>query len=253
MPKQPYNCAHCGTEFYDWPSNRTGHGAYFCNRQCQRAWQAAFRVGPNSPSWKGGPKTVTTSCGQCGKSLEIEEKHYRRFSGKHYCNRKCRSLKIGAERSGENNNKWRGGDVALICAECATPFTRSRRSFNKQASHHFCSRKCKGEWMSKHLVGAHAARWTGGKVEYYGPNWLRQSRAARKRDTHRCRLCGSSKGQRGKALDVHHIRPFKSFGYIPGKNDNHLAANDLDNLLTVCPTCHKVLENGIADLASLQP
>ena len=247
MPKQRFVCAHCEIEFYDYASNRKGHTHYYCSKACKAAREAVAHAGPNSPRWKGNQ--VTAPCEYCGTLFVMKAHHYHRFA-RHFCSRKCKSLAIGAERSGENNNKWQGGPLQLVCDECGVQFERARRSVRANSKQYFCSRKCKGDWTSKHLVGPHAARWAGGKAEYYGPNWLHQSRAARKRDKYRCRICGNNKGQRGKALDVHHIKPFKSFGYIPGQNDHHLLANDLTNLLTLCPKCHKAAEAGEA---SLQP
>ncbi len=89
----------------------------------------------------------------------------------------------------------------------------------------------------------------------YGPNWEQQRLAARARDDYTCRQCGRSEapspgvgtsalgeGDRrlggGRQHDVHHITPFRSFGYVPGVNENYLQANDLDNLLTLCRECH---------------
>ena len=43
---------------------------------------------------------------------------------------------------------------------------------------------------------------------------------------------------------MHHIRPFRSFGYRPGANGAYLLANDLDNLRTLCRTCHQRVESG---------
>ncbi len=74
----------------------------------------------------------------------------------------------------------------------------------------------------------------------YGPTWPRQRQLALARDGHRCRLCGTTEG----TLHVHHIRPFREFGYIPGQNNNDQIANDLDNLITVCPACHRRAEAG---------
>lgn len=76
----------------------------------------------------------------------------------------------------------------------------------------------------------------------YGPNWSAQREAARQRDRYRCRTCGAPEGgPRGKH-DVHHIRPFRAFGYIPGQNETYLQANALDNLITLCPHCHRRAE-----------
>jgi DEAD/DEAH box helicase domain-containing protein len=74
----------------------------------------------------------------------------------------------------------------------------------------------------------------------YGPNWSQQRRLALDRDNHRCRTCQAT----GTVLHVHHIRPYREYGYIPGENQNYLRANQLDNLVTLCPACHQRAEAG---------
>jgi DEAD/DEAH box helicase domain-containing protein len=71
----------------------------------------------------------------------------------------------------------------------------------------------------------------------YGPDWPRARDAARARDGGRCRQCGAPERE-GRAHDVHHVRPFREYGYIPGENRGDLQANALDNLITLCATCH---------------
>ncbi len=71
----------------------------------------------------------------------------------------------------------------------------------------------------------------------YGPSWDKAREAARARDGYRCRSCGASERE-GRQHDVHHLRPFREFGYVRGVNDNDQIANALDNLITLCPTCH---------------
>ncbi len=71
----------------------------------------------------------------------------------------------------------------------------------------------------------------------YGPDWARASEAARRRDGGRCRQCGAPERE-GRKHHVHHLRPFRDFGYVPGENRNDLLANSLDNLITLCPACH---------------
>ncbi len=71
----------------------------------------------------------------------------------------------------------------------------------------------------------------------YGPEWPEARAAARARDGYTCRQCGAPERQ-GRAHDVHHLRPFREFGYVPGENRNDLQANALDNLITLCSTCH---------------
>ena len=41
-----------------------------------------------------------------------------------------------------------------------------------------------------------------------------------------------TRAELGRSLDVHHIIPFRRFA------GDWRAANDLANLLTLCPTCH---------------
>jgi len=75
----------------------------------------------------------------------------------------------------------------------------------------------------------------------YGPDWPAQRAAALARDGYRCRHCGMPERE-GHPLEVHHIVPFATFGYIPGVNDLHRLANRLENLITLCPSCHRRAE-----------
>jgi len=95
--------------------------------------------------------------------------------------------------------------------------------------------------------------WRSAPVDY-GPNWPEQRARALERDRHRCRHCGAPE-RPGREHDVHHIRPFREFGYIPGENENYRQANRLENLITLCPSCHRRAETvvhvrtGLAGLA----
>jgi len=93
----------------------------------------------------------------------------------------------------------------------------------------------------------------------YGPNWEQQRNAARARDGFRCRQCGApenphpgpppfaegrEQGRGQRQHDVHHLTPFRSFGYVPGLNENYKLANALGNLITLCRACHSRAEAG---------
>jgi DEAD/DEAH box helicase domain-containing protein len=84
-------------------------------------------------------------------------------------------------------------------------------------------------------------RWREEDSTARGPNWSRQRDMARQRDGYRCRVCNVPE-RPGRQHDVHHIRPFAEFGYQRGANDAYLNANDLDNLITLCPRCHRLAE-----------
>lgn len=95
------------------------------------------------------------------------------------------------------------------------------------------------EWMNRHGIkrsyewptGEDHWSWNGGTESvYYGANWTEQRDAARERDGHECQICGHAGD--GRALDVHHIQPLRSF-------DTPEAANALDNLITLCRPCHR--------------
>jgi DEAD/DEAH box helicase domain-containing protein len=74
-----------------------------------------------------------------------------------------------------------------------------------------------------------------------GPNWEQQRNRARARDGHRCRHCGVAEQPR-RAHDVHHVQPFRTFGYVRDQNDRYLEANRLENLVTLCRSCHRRVE-----------
>ncbi|MCP4416308.1 MAG: DEAD/DEAH box helicase [Chloroflexi bacterium] len=88
----------------------------------------------------------------------------------------------------------------------------------------------------------------------YGPNWQQQRKIVLARDANRCRNCGAAGEQdltgfqkpvrSGRSLHVHHLRPFRDFNYIPGQNEHYKEANKIENLITLCPSCHKQAEAG---------
>jgi DEAD/DEAH box helicase domain-containing protein len=78
-------------------------------------------------------------------------------------------------------------------------------------------------------------RWSNDPNEY-GPNWNRVRNQVRVRDQFTCQVCGLV--EQGQAHHVHHKRPFRTF-------QSFIEANQLDNLVTLCPACHKRAEASI--------
>lgn len=78
--------------------------------------------------------------------------------------------------------------------------------------------------------------WSNDANEY-GPDWPPIRSAAKKRDGHRCQMCGTSESN-GVVLHVHHKIPFRAFA--GGEQ-----ANRLENLTTLCPACHHRAEQGV--------
>ena len=92
-------------------------------------------------------------------------------------------------------------------------------------------------WLDPALVERLEAEGVLLPPQDYGPSWPAARNAARARDGYVCRQCGAPQRE-GREHDVHHVRPFREFGYIPGENRNDRLANELDNLITLCSSCH---------------
>jgi DEAD/DEAH box helicase domain-containing protein len=81
----------------------------------------------------------------------------------------------------------------------------------------------------------------------YGPEWPAQRDAARDRDRFCCQGCGVPERD-GRQHDVHHRIPFRAFladaSLRPGLAPDQAwrAANRLENLITLCPVCHRRAE-----------
>ena len=89
--------------------------------------------------------------------------------------------------------------------------------------------------------------WNNVKNDY-GSEWKRITEKVRERDENECQHCGAI--EKDKAFDVHHKIPFKQFASTE-------LANKLDNLVTLCQSCHRKAErmfyvqSGLAGLAYL--
>ncbi|MFZ5909708.1 MAG: DEAD/DEAH box helicase [Chloroflexota bacterium] len=87
----------------------------------------------------------------------------------------------------------------------------------------------------------YAGAWSNDPNDY-GPDWPRLRDSARARDGYRCQACGAPETDRQH--EVHHKTPFCSFRAADGSVD--LArANRLDNLSTLCPGCHRKVEQNV--------
>jgi DEAD/DEAH box helicase domain-containing protein len=90
-----------------------------------------------------------------------------------------------------------------------------------------------------------AGAWSNDPNDY-GPNWPGIRERVRSRDGYKCQVCGTPEA--GRQHDVHHKVPFRAFTIRE-------EANRLENLITLCPSCHKQAEanvrirSGMAGLA----
>lgn len=179
----------------------------FCSKKCGAAVAARL---PRDPS-----KWTTTVCPGCDTAFE----HLASWP-RTYCSLACRTRHVMAI-SGRITR------FEKSCEQCGGPFMTY-----PQVDARFCSMPCWGRWSSEHIAGEAHPMYRGGYDPYYGPDWRPARRAARARDKI-CQDCGISPADLGKALDVHHITPFRTFG-----RERHEEANRLDNLVSLCPPCH---------------
>lgn len=87
-------------------------------------------------------------------------------------------------------------------------------------------------------------RWEYDPSGSRGPDWPQQRAQALARDGHRCQVCGVSAAP-GRSLHVHHRQPYRTFRAGGEEAANRRAANSLENLVTLCPSCHSVAERAL--------
>ncbi len=88
-----------------------------------------------------------------------------------------------------------------------------------------------------------AGAWSNDPNDY-GPEWTRIRERVRARDKYICQVCGaledgpSAALRTGRQHDVHHKIPLRSFTSLT-------EANRLENLVTLCPSCHYKVEQNV--------
>lgn len=87
-----------------------------------------------------------------------------------------------------------------------------------------------------------AGAWTNDPNDY-GPDWKRIRERVRARDGYKCQVCGTPETTRQH--DVHHKIPFRSFVRAGTLELAQKEANRLENLVTLCPSCHKQTESNV--------
>ena len=91
--------------------------------------------------------------------------------------------------------------------------------------------------FSQYTVEALRARdaWMN-DVNQYGSTWNQVRKIILERDQFTCQICGLSGDS--ASLHVHHKIPFRTFS-------NLTEANRVENLITLCPTCHRLAEQNV--------
>lgn len=93
-----------------------------------------------------------------------------------------------------------------------------------------------GFWISleeKTVSKLKAAMLWNSDQNNYGPEWEAIRQRVLHRDGDQCQVCSTTASV--ASLHVHHIKPFRSF-------TDRESANQLKNLIALCPTCHRRAE-----------
>jgi 5-methylcytosine-specific restriction endonuclease McrA len=212
--------------------NNMGRRTKEAAREYARKYRLAVKAGVITPIPASERRRANTiECDVCKAMFyrpvanRLQENH-----GK-YCSRKCMAQSFTGRtscRKHEHNE--------TPCAQCGKVLHRPDW-VKKQRTNAFCNRSCFALWKAANWCGESNPCWRGGTVLYYGPNWIRQSREARKRDGRQCQFCGINEKSLYRSLDVHHIKPFRFF-----TANDYKSANKLANLISLCGCCHKFLE-----------
>lgn len=169
---------------------------------------------------------VTLECEICGDEFDV--KHSRK-DARRCCSPECDLEWRKKAYSGEKNHNYKE-NIESTCEWCGESYTAQA---HKKGKTRFCSQKCMIEWRTEEIMsGEDHPRWKDNDDYYRGPNWHQQREKARDRGGNECQHCGSE-----SQLQVHHIIPFESF-------DDYREANRLQNLITLCVSCHHKLEWG---------
>ena len=110
--------------------------------------------------------------------------------------------------------------IDLVCEECGKPIHKLK---SKIAKHNFCSQLCGNRYKNRNTTNIEDS--------------TAYRRNAFAKYDHKCAICGWNKDER--VLEVHHI-------------DENRNNNNIDNLIILCPTCHKFLTLHLYDLNELK-
>jgi 5-methylcytosine-specific restriction endonuclease McrA len=123
--------------------------------------------------------------------------------------------------------------VSVVCRACRKRIRLPSWVAEQGLSLHFCDDACRKRWEQEAEQGPPVR--LSGRPGFRGGNWEDLTARVRARDGGQCRRCGVGEGTLGRQLDVHHVVPFRMFRTAD-------EANRIDNLIAVCPSCHKALE-----------
>jgi hypothetical protein len=220
------NCKNCGVliNIEKTIFNKSKHKSFFCCKRCNKEWNLS-NLNARKIQYAN---LVKVYCASCGKEMLYSE-YRKKLSHHFYCSAECKSSWISENQSGENHIQW--SRVLVECSYCGREIYVTKRK-SKKNKNFFCSREHKGLWMSDNYTGENSPVYIDSKLrnEREEFNMSLEARNLRSkihnRDKHICQFCG----ERTRHAHMHHIEPFSI---------NKDRRGDIDNVVTLCPNCHK--------------
>lgn len=213
-------CRGCKKQFYDEKSRRQ-----FCQNCPPNA-------GKHNGNWRGGRET--TCCDSCGS----EFRYYPSNKEGVYCSNCVQEAKGLLP----DNPSEKGKRIQTECLYCDKKMIVRPSRENSRSRGTFCDMDCYGDWLSENVVGKDHHQWEGGSINYTG-KWWRVRRKALKRDGRTCQNCGKHESELGTTPDVHHIIRVRDY-------DDPQEAHFLNNVTTLCRSCHRNVEEGNVTLSN---
>lgn len=154
-------------------------------------------------------KKIHVRCVIHNEEFDVSYDTIRKSTRKHHICPKCKA---------EDDAKDK---VKLICDYCGKEYYVAKSKSTK-SDYHFCCRACKD---SAQKINS-GEKFNELRPDHYGVGITTYRDAAFMTYPHQCAICGWAEDE--DVLEVHHI-------------DENRANASLDNLIILCPTCHKKL------------
>lgn len=220
-------CPVCQAEFH------SSYEKTYCSQTCLD--EGTSNSGAENPNYRGGK--AVTACKLCDTEFE----YYPSQKDGLYCPDcvETEQWRVVPDVSGERNPQWSGGKRSLECVVCEKSVERYPSNVSEVT---VCGDACRRRWLSDSFTGAGHPNWAGGGNGAYGTGWSAVRRQALERDDYQCVVCDASPEALGRNPDVHHLVPVRSF--IESKEHTREDAHFLDNVVSLCISCHRKADFG---------
>lgn len=168
--------------------------------------------------YQGKTKPVTLHCNQHNIDFQVTAECFMRGSD-------LRSGGCPQCQQEKANARFEDSRIEVECAYCGKQFIKSLSKFEKSKSGlHFCCREHKD--LAQRLDAG--SQFDLIRPEHYNDITSNYRKLAFRNYEHKCSICGWDED--ASILEVHHI-------------DENREHNELDNLIILCPICHRKISS----------